>query len=276
MWSQLLPGVPPDGWRRKPGTQARVDGTHPLARGLTSCWLFNETGGSVAYELARNNTLGVGVGITFNRAAGGFGGWCVSWQGGGVVPATQAGFLNAQLTVLVWVNLAQTQVSKCFVDTYANTTGWALGISDGSNNVVKWFTSTQGGSTDTLYSSTVLTNGLWYQCVGTYDGATKRLFLNGLEEANTSWAGPIGYSGTETAFGGLGHNLLAQGYLGLMDHCLIWDRALSAAEVRQLYRQPFVFLKPPGPTVLSTPVPGGGGGGGGGGGHLLGLLGVGA
>src|SRR5919199_3877826 len=111
MWSQLLPGAPPDGWRRKPRPHVRVDVTHPLARGLTGCWLMSEDAGPTSYDNVSGNSFTTGS--TYVRAAGPFGGWASQWLGG-VSCANQNGFSNAQLTVLCWVNSLATQASRCF------------------------------------------------------------------------------------------------------------------------------------------------------------------
>jgi hypothetical protein len=269
MWSQLLPGAPPDGWQRKPGPHARIDFTHPLASGLTGAWLFNEAAGGMAYDIASGNKFTASG--TYGRGTGPFGRGSTQFNGGVQCSGTQ-GFQNAQLSVLCWVNLSATQLSKCFVDTWGNpgavNRGWALGISDGSNNVVKWYTAQAGVSEDTIFSGTVLTNGQWYQVVGTFDGTTKRLFVNGKQEASDTWSHTITYTSTTSWFGSLATGSNQQQYNGLIDHCLVWNRALTAAEVLELYRRPFRFVRPPGPLALYAAAGGSGAG-------SLALLGVG-
>ncbi len=122
------------------------------------------------------------------------------------------GLATANITVSAWVNSNATQAMRIFAAKYTNVSGWALGMDDSTPNVVKWFTSTGNGVEDTLIStgtslcgsSNTLCNDTWYHVVGTYDGTTKRLYINGVQNNSVAWAGPIGYSGTTSHSGSLG------------------------------------------------------------------------
>jgi len=256
--------------RRKPGPGARIDWRHPLARGLTSCWLFNETGFRVR-DLASFNYFDSNIGTVWYP--GGYGGTSFGFNNGGFNLATSAGLQNPSLSVLAWVRPSTSQVSRCFVDCFrgGNNNGWALGISDSSADVVKWYTATSATS-DTLSSSTALATYSHYQVAGTFDDSSgaKKLYLNGALEASTTWAHSIDYTGTNGAMGGLYGG--GQGWIGFSEMLYIYNRALTQGEVRLLYAQPFAFFLPEPPLRAFR---GTGGGGGGGSGHMLSLLGVG-
>jgi hypothetical protein len=208
---------------------------------------MNEVAGGTSLDICTNNSFTTSS--AYLRQPGPFGGWASQWNGG-VQCANENGFGNAEITVLCWVNLLATQQSRCFVDKWGHPTsinrGWALGIDDNANNIVKWYTAQASVSEDTILSTTVLNNGQWYQVVGTFDGATKRLFINGKQEATDSWAHTITYTSTTSGFGSLiAAGSATQQYNGLIDHCMVWNRALTAGEVMQLYQRPFTFIKPP-------------------------------
>ena len=88
----------------------------------------------------------------------------------------------------------------------------------------------------------LLSNNTWAHLVGTYDGTTVQLYLNGsLVGTPTSTSGSITYShnnalcigdevGTSSCNGG-------QYFAGLIDDARLWNRALSQAEVTALYSQ---------------------------------------
>ncbi len=236
---------PPDGYRRKPDVTARPYLTHPIARGLSSAWLFNESCGQYAFEHVYGNSFSVPASV-FNRVNGPFGKQSVDFQGGGgVTPVTQAGLTPPSITVLQWICLKANQQSKIFLCNFRASinNGWATGISDSTNNIVKWYTATSATS-NTIFSTTTLSNFVWYQVVGTFDGATKNLYINGKLEATASWANAIDYTSTVVRFGELAGGI-TQRLNAYFDHCLVWSRALTAGEIQELYAKPFLLHRPP-------------------------------
>jgi Concanavalin A-like lectin/glucanases superfamily len=229
---------------RKPGPWARVDPRHPLARGLTSCWLFNENGTRVR-DLASFNYFDSDVADRWY--AGSFGNTCFGFNNGGFNTASTAGLQNASITVLAWVRPSTSQISRCFIDCFrggGNNNGWALGISDSSSDIAKWYTCQTGVSSNTLVSTTALATYGLYQVVGTFDDASgaKGLYVNGALEASTTWAHSIDYTGTGGAMAGLNGD--GQGWIGYSEAVMVWSRALTQGEIRQLYARPFAFLNP--------------------------------
>ena len=142
----------------------------------------------------------------------------------------------AKITVAAWVNLSASQASRIFVANYGQSTGtqgWGLGISDSTNNVIKWYTSTAAGSNDTLFSSAPLLNNTWYFVVGTFDGTTKRLYINGVPDTSRVWANTIGYNSTSSSLGYLRFNN-AQQLNGQLDEVGVYNRALTDTEIASL------------------------------------------
>jgi hypothetical protein len=81
-------------------------------------------------------------------------------------------------------------------------------------------------------STTVISAGVWYHVVGTYDGSTVRLFINGLLENSTSHSGNLSASTQNNLIGKSGDALFA----GQLDDIRIYNRALTAGEVSQLWQ----------------------------------------
>ena len=81
-------------------------------------------------------------------------------------------------------------------------------------------------------STTVISAGVWYHVVGTYDGSTVRLFINGLLESSTSHSGNLSASTQNNLIGKSGDALFA----GQLDDVTIFNTALTANEVREIYR----------------------------------------
>ncbi|GAI17106.1 unnamed protein product [marine sediment metagenome] len=70
--------------------------------------------------------------------------------------------------------------------------GYILGISDVNNNVIKFYTEGSGGA-DTLESPLTYNDGNWHHLVGTWDGVTKRLYIDSVEVSSVAY-------GVNTAF----------------------------------------------------------------------------
>ncbi|MBI3985063.1 MAG: DUF2341 domain-containing protein [Candidatus Levybacteria bacterium] len=88
------------------------------------------------------------------------------------------------------------------------------------------------GSQTCVYSTTSLTTN-WTNVMGTYDGSTMKIYVNGILEGSTPKTGTIGYSSLPLRIG----CALAgsQCFNGTIDETRIYNRALDSREVQQLY-----------------------------------------
>jgi hypothetical protein len=73
----------------------------------------------------------------------------------------------------------------------------------------------------------------WHLLTGTYDGASISIYYDGNLISQIPKTGEINYSNLPLYFGTTGYE--GQYYSGLLDDIGIWNRALSADEVQQLY-----------------------------------------
>jgi hypothetical protein len=103
-------------------------------------------------------------------------------------------------------------------------------------------------------------DGNWHLAVGTYNGTTVRLYIDGVEVGSgTSWPGSLEYllPSSNDFYIGNYPSCQPHHFLGDIDSVAVWDHALSASEIRALL---------PGATAPSNPTgPTGGGQGGDGG-----------
>jgi hypothetical protein len=136
------------------------------------------------------------------------------------------------------IKLSANQTSTIFLSNYtqaSSATGLGVGISDSTTNKVKWFTGNLG-TTNTLTSNTTLSNGTYYHVVGTYNGSSKVLYINGISEASTTLTNAINITSAVASIGYLRY--LNNQYLnGEIPVAKIYNRALTAQEVRQNYQQ---------------------------------------
>ncbi len=82
-------------------------------------------------------------------------------------------------------------------------------------------------------STTVLPIGQWYQLTGVWDGTNVKLYINGVQEDSDA-VSSISYTGTSyaTFIGTYGQTVYTP---AVIDEVRIYNRGLSASEVKQLY-----------------------------------------
>ena len=86
-------------------------------------------------------------------------------------------------------------------------------------------------------STTLKSLGVWYFIVGTYDGRTQKLFINGELVASASRSGTFTITSGITLGGDYENEV--QYLNGLIGSVYIYDRALSESEIKYLYNNPF-------------------------------------
>lgn len=143
-------------------------------------------------------------------------------------------FTNVTVECIIYLNA--TQSKKIFLANYVQIvapTGFAIGISDSNNNIVKWFTGNIG-TTNTIFSTTTLNNQQYYHVCGSYDGSLKNLYINGVLETSFSINNNINNNSTLSSIGYL-RQLNAQYFNGRIPITRVYNRSLSATEVLQNY-----------------------------------------
>ncbi len=89
--------------------------------------------------------------------------------------------------------------------------------------------------------------GQWQHLAATYDGATARYYVDGVEVASRAFSGSVGNSNTWRigAYGFGPGNF----FDGLVDEVRVYDRALAAAEIAADRDQPLGLADPGAPTM---------------------------
>jgi hypothetical protein len=84
-----------------------------------------------------------------------------------------------------------------------------------------------------LEANVPLPLGEWIHAAGTWDGATANLYMNGALVGSSSAPGPLPNNTNDLRLGGdtNGHNL----FDGLIDDAILYDVALSAAQMQEIY-----------------------------------------
>jgi hypothetical protein len=83
-----------------------------------------------------------------------------------------------------------------------------------------------------------LTLNHWHQIVGTYDGSTAKLYIDGQLKATGQSSYTITHDDTPLCFSREVSQPIYDGFNGIMDNVMIYNRSLSGAEIEGLYLNP--------------------------------------
>ena len=103
--------------------------------------------------------------------------------------------------------------------------------------------------TQKLLGPNALTANTWAHLAATYDGATVRLYVNGVQVASRAQTGAIATSTNPLQIGG--DSIYGQYFAGRIDEVRIYNRALSVAEIQSDMNTP--LITPPDTQAPSAP-----------------------
>jgi len=234
----------------KPRLFRKPNLSHPLSKGLVGCWLMNEGSGNTVQDLSGNGNHGTLTNCTW--VAGKYGP-CVDTSNAAasiVIPNTLQ--LTSDLSAVTFIVYAENNDATCGAnDEYLIN---CLGALDDSYSLL-WESS---GVDDAFYFQlldaglgdvTLVTNKLmqdtnWHQFAASYDGATMRFYQDAIVDSTTAaQTGNINDNGHDICFGCYSVGISGYNWDGRISHILIYNRALSASEVSQLYREPFRMFR---------------------------------
>jgi hypothetical protein len=232
-------------WEGKPPVGSVIDWNNPLSKGLVGCWLMNE-GGGFPRSLINGRPL--------NQAA-------VTWsaKNKGLVIQNASGlksdtagleFLSGSWSIIVYFYNPQTFTSN-YPSIFARTTysnestnsGWGI---EGNNTKLTFLSRNDNGSYG-LNSLTTPQANTNYIVVGTSDGTTRKIYLNGKFEAQTTNNPNPKDSVTNGISIGKTAVMQVPTYMALA-----YNRCLSPSEIQSLYVSPYQFIVAPKRNIMST------------------------
>lgn len=142
------------------------------------------------------------------------------------------------ITLSIW--MMQNALASTEQDILSSFEGGGAGIIAG-NGGVAFAPFVNGDYHRVPTTSENITANEWHHVVGTYDGTTEKLYIDGELKASAALSGPITYNvNTGWAIGGnptVGGIIQANYYGGYLSDCRIYSTALSAEDVKELYQQ---------------------------------------
>ncbi len=132
------------------------------------------------------------------------------------------------VTVEAWVNTTATSGTRFVVARTGNTNyNYGLAVINGKAFMGLRTTSTSLGATGT----TNVADGLWHHLVGTWDGTTLRIYVDGVLDGTASLSGTMTTAANGLQVGGRGANY----FVGSIDEAAVYSSALSASRIAAHY-----------------------------------------
>src|SRR3989449_1827506 len=202
--------------------------------GLVAAYSFNEGGGAAVADASGNNNTGtLGTGVTWT-GQGRFGSALV-FNGAGFVTIPAAASLNltTAMTLEAWVYPTATAStwSTVLMKEQPGEFVYTLYAGARPNRPHVFFnTGTSAKSERATIGAQALLVNTWSHLAGTYDGATLKLYVNGVLVASNPFTGPILTSTGALRIGGNG--IWKEFFQGRIDEVRIYNRAISSTEVQ--------------------------------------------
>jgi len=209
-----------------------------IESGLVGYWKFDETTGTSTYDSSGNSNVGTLInGPTRQSGTNCQAGGCLSFDGStNYVTSSDSNSLDiaGNLTVSAWVKWNSFKDYGLIVDKgpangSVNTSNYA--IWSYANNTIKGFIGNGSANNETDYISTsVLTTGVWHLVNLVADGSSLSIYVDGAFRASTTQT-------VTPAANAYSLYITAPTYTldGLIDDVRVYNRALSANEISQLY-----------------------------------------
>jgi len=198
----------------------------PPVSGLVAAYGFNEGSGTTVNDASGYRNTGTLQGGASWTTSGKYG-KAISFNGTSAlvgIPNSPLLQLRTAMTLEAWVNPSRlTGVWRDVI--YKGNDNYYLEADSTSSKPA-----TRGAIGSPLFGTGKLTTSTWTHLAGTYDGATVRLYVNGVQVSNRAQTGQIAISTNPLQVGG--DSIYGQYFPGKIDEVRVYNRALSAAEIQ--------------------------------------------
>jgi len=217
------------------GTNAPSVPEDTMTRGLVGYWSFDEGSGSTAYDASGNGNDGTL--INDPKWTAGKSGSALQFDGvDDYVDCGNDESLNITdaITIEAWIKWtidpSTTSDNWPTIVNRANDNGYRLAHSQTATYFEFGVIKASGGY---IASTTSPVKDVWYHVVGTYDLSKLRIYVNGKFENDFDLTGSISSNNYHTIIGD--RSALDRSFTGSIDEVRIYNRALSAEEIRYHY-----------------------------------------
>ena len=244
-------------WISKPPLGTQLDWSNHLNKGLSGYWPMNEGMGNKINDLSMNGNTGTLTGMAFPSTA------ASGWNPGKFGPTLNFDEVNDyvdtnsaslglnssdNITIEAWFKTSQTYTDNAMIiNDYdrTNVRGWQLSTDD--TNQLAVYNIRIVGNYRYIYSTGLINDGIWHHAVAIImgNGSDIDLYLDGVDQGSSTLVG----TGVSQLYFGDGNVIIGRQstpseryFNGSIDGVRVYNRALSAAMVLQLYKEPFCIF----------------------------------
>jgi hypothetical protein len=205
--------------------------------GPVSYWRIGETSGTSATDTTGGNTGTYRNGVTQGAASltSDTSDRAASFDGvnDSMAAASTAGLSPANtVTVEAWVRPSALPAAGNFASIVTKAESYALQF----NGSRLEFTTMQNGTRRRVQAAAgAVAVGGTYHLVGTYDGTTQRLYVNGVQVASAAFAGPMSTNANRVVVGSW--DTASEFMAGTVDDVAVYNKVLTAAQVANHFSQ---------------------------------------
>lgn len=213
----------------------------PVTSGLAGWWGFDEGTGVVTFDSSGNNNNGALSGTTIPTwTSGKVGPYALNFNGNGqyVDAGTKFPLITSAITISAWVNPGATQTAYADIwgDHQDGFKGMVMRQNASTLNQYNW---SYGNGINWINGSGFfnLQTNTWQHVVAVKDSQYCYVYINGTEQvsARVSCADNIVPATVINFSVGIGYSGGVRYFNGQIDDVRVYNRALSAAEINQLY-----------------------------------------
>lgn len=232
----------------KPPRGTQLNRTHPLARSLGLCWLFNEGAGAKVFDLTGNGRMGALQGVP-SWGEGRFGSALYYDGDDDSVETSSPVITSAPVSLSLWFEADELPSVRAQYGTLLvqRTMGipyqsFRTLINDVDDRILLLIYNSSGVNTVSIGSDSAVQTDLWYHVVFILDSdCHASMYVNGLQQTATGYAGSIYNANGVLRLGS--RTGTADDFRGKIDNVMIFDRVLSASEITLLRREPFCMFR---------------------------------
>ena len=242
----------------KPPRGTQLDRTHPLARSLGLCWLFNEGAGAMVFDLTGNGRMGALQGVP-SWVEGRFGSALYYDGDDDSVETSSPVITSAPVSVSLWFKADELPSVRAQDGTLLiqRTVGspyqsFRTLINDADDKILLLIYNSSGVQGVSISSDSAIQTGIWYHAVLILDSDYDAyMYVNGVQQTETGYSQSLYNANDVLRLGS--RTGTSDDFKGKIDNVMIFDRVLSASEIKLLGREPFcMFRDPLGPGAIST------------------------
>jgi hypothetical protein len=199
--------------------------------GLVGWWKFDEgSGGTSADSSGNGNAMTMSASWSTGHLGNAVSSAGSDWERAETSSATGLPNIQASKSISLWFNSTASSNGGILAQISGGTSLIDVGVSPGAPNI--WANSYGGANLITCWPGSISQNA-WHHLMYTYDGTTHTLYLDGAVACTSTTSGNSGApTGVVVANG---ENMTTSEFEGKVDDVRIYNRALNAGELQQLY-----------------------------------------